>query len=149
MAGTREKKVTKRIANTTRKVVSSAKESTQRSRSKLDTKAGDTGTKTSGKRTAGGTANKNTGRGTEVSNKTLEKRTKRGMKETLSARKKDEASAAKKKATKKQVKKTVAKRVLKSIPVVGAIATAAEAVGKLSPKKKPTTKGQMGRVKRK
>jgi hypothetical protein len=146
MAGPKEKKVTKRISNTTSKVSSPAKESTQRSRSKQD---GPSKTKTTSRGKASGSVGRGTsggptGRGTEISNKTLEDRTKRDLKSTLKARKSDEKDAVKKKALKKAGTKKIVKSIAKKIPLVGAAISIAEKLPKI---RKPINRGKPSKSK--
>jgi hypothetical protein len=133
-AGTEEKKVASKQAASTRANVSSTKESTQRPRSKLDKLGGGDASKSSGKNSVknisfkdGKKVEKLSGRGTEIDNKTLEKRSKREMKDVLRARAKDEAkkfSIAEdlKLGAKHAISKAVVKSTLnKAVPVIGAI----------------------------
>ena len=148
MAGPREKKVTRKIADKTKKTSSITKEGTQRSRSKED---GPGKSKSSRGKNTGSVARnhtagipkadktKPTGRGTEISNKTLAKRTKTDLKTTLRERKKDETSTAKKKATKKAAKKSLVKSIAKKIPGVG---LAVEIIDAVTTRRKGGKKGR-------
>lgn len=146
MAGPEEKKVASKQAASTRANVSSTKESTQRPRSKLDKLGDGDPNKSSGRSSVknisfkdGKKVEKLSGRGTEIDNKTHEKRSKREMKDVLRARAKDEAASKAKKEARKSAIKSVAKKALKAIPLVGTAMLAADTVqaaGKVTAKKR-------------
>lgn len=147
LAGENEKKAQRKQARTTTTVT---KENTQKPRSKLDIHgakdrwAPASKSKKYKRIEAGKTAGRKmeSGRGTEISNKTLEKRTKADLKATLKARAKDEAAAAAKKSAKKAAVKTVGKIAARAIPGVGAALVAYDVLDAVATKRK-SGKGQM------
>ena len=147
MVGAAEKKKQSSVAKRTSKVVTSTKENSQKPRSKLDARMGES----VGKRSAGGTSNKATGRGTAISNKALEKRTARDLKEVQRARK---ADVGKKAARKAAVKKVTGKLLARAVPGLGAVLLAkdvASAAARESKKSRASSKGKglSGQMKRK